>query len=133
MMNKVIFYILSLTWGLPMTLVGAVCSLFLLLMGHKPKTWRGCVCFEVGKDFGGVNFGMFFITEKNGGRKLKNHEYGHAVQNCILGIFMPFAVSIPSAVRYWWRRIKKPNTAYDSIWFEKWATKIGERGDTACG
>ena len=62
-----------------------------------------------------------------------NHEFGHSIQNCYLGLFMPFLVAIPSAIRYWYRElivrwgIKKywelPD--YDSIWFERTATSFG--------
>lgn len=42
-------------------------------------------------------------------------------------------VSIPSCIRYWWReyKIRKGlgNTLppYDRIWFEGWATRLGEK------
>lgn len=112
-----------------MTLVGSLCVLVLILTGRRPKKWCNSFYIEVGKAWGGVNLGMFFLCCKNSGTDLKNHEYGHAVQNCILGPLMPFLVSIPSGIRYWYREIKKPNTAYDSIWFERWATEIGDRED----
>ena len=43
---------------------------------------------------------------------------------------MIFLVSAPSSIRYWQRRIKtrlrKPlKTAYDDIWFEGQATRLG--------
>ena len=58
------------------------------------------------------------------------HEYGHSLQNCILGPFMLIVVNLPSTVRYWYRRIamslgKAPKKPYDSIWFEGQATKWG--------
>lgn len=58
---------------------------------------------------------------------------GHAIQNIILGVFMPFVVCIPSAVRYWWREWVKHRgrsatlPPYDSIWFEGWASRLGEK------
>ncbi|MBQ4557172.1 MAG: hypothetical protein IJA60_05960 [Clostridia bacterium] len=110
-----------------MTLAGAICVFFLVIKGYKLKKWYDCFYVEFGENWGGVNLGMFFITDRNSSVHTKNHEHGHAVQNCILGLFMPFLVSIPSAVRYWYRRVKKPNTAYDSVWFEKWASDIGEK------
>lgn len=63
------------------------------------------------------------------------HEWGHGIQNIILGPLMPFLVAIPSCIRYWYRELlvrsgeKKyadlPD--YDSIWFEGWATKLGKK------
>ena len=47
------------------------------------------------------------------------HEFGHSFQNAILGPFMIFLVSIPSAIRYWYQTIReskgKTNKPYDSF------------------
>ena len=59
------------------------------------------------------------------------HESGHGIQNLLFGPLMPFVVSIPSAIRYWYReylmKVKKIKCwnlpDYDSIWFEGTATK----------
>ena len=132
-MNIILFYFLSLTWGLPQTLGGAIMALVLIITGHKPKMWKNCVWFEVDKNIGGFNLGLFFVTRRGASTHLKNHEYGHAIQNCILGPFMPLVVSLPSSVRYWYRefrynrRGKTPPTPYESIWFEKWATNLGKK------
>ncbi len=53
----------------------------------------------------------------------------------MLGFFMPFIVSIPSAVRYWYReylvrdgkKLSWELPPYDSIWFEGWATALGTK------
>lgn len=64
---------------------------------------------------------------------LLSHEHGHGVQNCIYGPLMPLLVSIPSSTRYHFRNFKKrffkkaPKTPYESVWFEKEATVIGQR------
>ena len=59
----------------------------------------------------------------------RNHEHGHAVQNAVYGVLMPFIVCIPSATRYWCRRTKDPSTLppYDSVWFERQATEWGSK------
>ena len=62
---------------------------------------------------------------------LRDHEFGHSIQNCRFGPLMPFLVSIPSSTRYRWRLfrervLKKPSaTPYDSVWFEAQATRLG--------
>lgn len=132
MKNKALFYILSFTWGLPMTLIGLISALVLILMGYKPKSWGGCLSFNVGKNWGGVSFGIVMITDESDRVSAKNHEFGHALQNCRYGFLMPFIVCIPSAVRYWYRRIRtrkglKNVTAYDAVWFEAEATRLGEK------
>lgn len=129
-MSKFKFYLLSFTWGLPLTLVGLLVAAVLLCAGKKPKRWGYCWYFEVGEDWGGLELGVIFITNKNPGNHIRNHEHGHGIQNCYFGPLMPFIVSIPSAIRYWYRTIRemkglKNETRYDDIWFEGQATKLG--------
>ena len=130
--NKFLFYLLSFTWGLPMTLIGCIVALVLLIAGYKPKKWGYCYYFEIGENWGGVELGMFFLTDKNPLDYTKTHEHGHAIQNCWFGPLMPFIVCIPSATRYWYREIRKKigkpcTTAYIDIWFEKQADQLGEQ------
>lgn len=129
-MKRIIFYFLNLTWGLPLNIVGFIVALVLLCAGKKPKRWGDCFYFEVGENWGGVELGIIFLTDKTSNEHTRNHEHGHAIQNCFFGVFMPFIVNIPSAIRYWYRRIREekglPNkTDYDDIWFEGQATRLG--------
>ena len=130
--NKFLFYFLSFVWGLPMTLIGCVIAAVLLITGHKPKKWGYCYYFEIGESWGGVNFGPIFLIDKYSSNYTKNHEHGHAFHNCWFGPLMPFIVSIPSAIRYWYRELfyykrhKTPNNSYDSIWFEGTASTLGK-------
>lgn len=129
------FWVLSLTWGLPMTLCGALVAAALVVTGHKPRMFHHLVYFEVGRGWGGFGCGAFFVVNRGAGLHLKQHEAGHGIQNIILGVFMPFVVSIPSAIRYWYREYlvksgKKRYSelpSYDSMWFEGWATALGEK------
>ena len=131
--NKFLFYFLSFTWGLPMTLIGCLVAAVLFVLGCKPKKWGWCWYFEVGENWGGVELGIFFLTNKNPSVHIRNHEHGHGFQNCIFGFLMPFIVCIPSAVRYWYREYlvlsgrKKAYELpdYDSVWFERQASTIG--------
>ena len=129
-MNKFTFYLLSFTWGLPLNLVGAIVALAMIITGHKPQKWGYCYYFEVGENWGGLELGIFFLTNKNPSNHTKNHEHGHAIQNCYWGFLMPFVISIPSAIRYWYRIIRtkrgrRNKTKYDSVWFESQASKWG--------
>ena len=132
-MNKFLFYLLSFTWGLPMTLIGCMVSLVLLIAGYKPKKYGYTWYFEVGNNWGGLELGVMFLTNKTPSTHTKNHEVGHTLQNCYLGPLTPFVVSIPSAIRYWYREYlvrsgkKKWSELpdYDSIWFEGDASKRG--------
>lgn len=130
--SKFVYYFLSFTWGLPMTLVGCIVALILTIGGKRPKKYGRCWCFEFDVNYG-LELGIFFIAPKGNYTSLKNHEHGHGIQNLWLGIFTPLVVSIPSAVRYWIREIKhlinptKKLSSYDSIWFEGTASSSGDK------
>ena len=116
-LDKKTFYLLSFTWGLPMTLAGLAMAIGMLLTGHRMHRFGPCFYFERGKNWGG----MTWVA----------HELGHGMQNCRFGPFMPFLVGIPSSLRYHARRIftringKEPRTPYDAAWFEGQATAVG--------
>lgn len=130
-MNKLTFYLLSFTWGLPLTLVGFIVGAALMIAGKKPEKWGACWYFKIGQNWGGVELGLIFLTDNTPSEHTKNHEHGHAIQNCYFGFFMPFIVCIPSATRYWYRELKyhrkglTPPTKYDDVWFEGQASKLG--------
>ena len=130
-LTKRSFYFLSLTWGLLYTAAGTLVALALILTGHKPKRWGWSWYFEVGKKpWGGAEWGPVFIKDRYSGESLKNHEFGHAIQNCRYGPLMVPLVSLPSSLRYWFRRIQAkrgavPKTDYDAAWFENQATRLG--------
>ena len=128
--NKIVFYALSFTWGIVMSLIGGITALVLLILKYKPEKFGYCIYFKVGKNWGGVNLGPVIITDTGSAVSTKSHEHGHAIQNCVFGPFM-IIVSVMSAARYWYREFKyyrkgkAPTTAYDSVWFEGSATKLG--------
>ena len=135
-LKQIIFWILSLTWGLPMTLVGAFVALYCLIRGRKPKHFYQNVYFVFPSGGWGFNCGpFFFLTADAEHLNMKQHECGHGIQNIIFGPFMPFIVSIPSAIRFYYREWlvstgkKKCSdlSPYDSAWFEGMATKLGEK------
>lgn len=133
-MNKFLYFLLSFTWGLPMTLLGCIVALALIITGHKPiKNLYGW-CFIVNSS-GGFNMGPISIASMNPSEYLLKHEFGHSIQNCFMGPFIIFLVVIPSVTRFWYReylvRVKGRKYSdlpdYDSVWFEGNATKLGEK------
>ena len=98
-MKTALYWIVSCTWGIIMTLIGAVIALGLLIAGHKPKIFHYNVYFAFGTGWGGVNFGAFFFLSTTSPDSTKQHEAGHGLQNLIFGVFQPFVVAIPSAFR----------------------------------
>lgn len=131
-MTKKTFYILSLTWGLPITFAGAIVALALIIYGYEPKKWGDCMYFEIGEHWGGFNIGPVFLIQKYTGDYLKDHEYGHGIQNCFFGPLTPFIIILPSVIRYWYREFRErsgdPCTAgYYDIWFERQASELGTK------
>lgn len=112
-----IFYVLSFTWGIVMSLIGSFVILALLIAGKKPELFHGRVYIRVGESWGGCEMGCFFICDNHPSLALKQHECGHGIQNILFGPFTPFLVSIPSAFRYHLRRLKsyKAKYIYDII------------------
>lgn len=130
-MKRALYYVLSLTWGLPMTLCGALTIGIVRLRGCPVHRFGPCFYAEIGENWGGVELGMFFLKDKTPSAHICLHEAGHSLQNIVYGPFMPFLVSIPSALRYHIRRVAirrghRPRRGYEDIWFEKQATAWGK-------
>lgn len=132
-MNKKIYTILSWTWGIIMTIIGAIVAGVCVSLGYKPQKHAGATYFEVGSTkWGGISLGCFFFTYPGAPKDTKDHEFGHSLQNAVWGPLFPFVIAIPSFVRCqkFNNNIRKgiPNEQeYDAIWFEGQATKWGEK------
>ena len=111
----------------------------LLYLGGKPHK-NGCtIITEIGENWGGLELGCFALCSKYSENhqyyydEVRRHEFGHSIQNIILGPLFLFVVSIPSAIRYWYQRIAIKHGKYfsddwyDSIWFEGTATRVGTK------
>jgi hypothetical protein len=55
--------------------------------------------FEFGECWGGLCLGPFQFVNKYATNKIKDHEYGHSIQNILFGPLFLFIVGIPSLVR----------------------------------
>lgn len=129
---RVAYYVLNFTGGLPTVAVGVLLGMVLRICGFKPRRCGGGLCFEVGHGYGGFSIGLTFVVSRESGESVRRHEFGHSVQNAVLGPLMPIAVSLPSVMRYWYRELcarlgKAVTTPYDGIWFEASATALGEK------
>ena len=131
-LKRIGFYFLSFTWGFIMSFIGLIAIAVLACMG-RVHTFHGRLYGTIGKGWGGVELGCFFICgEDCQSDHLRGHECGHGIQNIIWGPLMPFVICIPSAIRYWyfefyWRKHKRYPNDYDSIWFEGQATRWGKK------
>ena len=130
-MRIFLYWLIQLTWGILINMIGAIVACVLIGKGHKPRRFGYGVYFEVGRNWGGLNLGGFFFVQKDASQALKRHEYGHSFQNMMLGLLTPFLVHIPSAIRYHYRNYKRKKGAvlapYDQFWCEGWATQLGEK------
>ena len=135
--HRWLYYLLACTWGIIMTFLGllisgvlGIASLFTKKIKFEKYHWIYGI--KVGPDYwGGLEMGLMFLRDhKSDDRYINCHEFGHTIQNCILGPLFPFVVGIPSAVRYWIqefrRRKEKLNPPYDGFWAEDAATQCGQ-------
>ena len=127
-MRRSLFYLLSLTWGLPMTLCGLLTAAILRRMGYHPTRYHGAYLFALGERWGGLSLGPVLLTCTDASDRLRRHELGHAIQNCHYGPFI-LPLVLLSVCRYHWREYRArhglPLTSYDSWWFEGEATALG--------
>lgn len=136
---EVLYWCLSCTWGIIMTLVGVVVLPISLMLGGKLRRNGFGIIVEIGGNRGGVSLGPIALcgnyssTSESWFEHTRKHEFGHSLQNCVFGPFFIFLVAIPSACRYWYQNIqlkrgkKFDSTWYDSIWFEGTATSFGTK------
>lgn len=132
----ILYWIDQLTWGLLMTFIGAITTLFCILF-LKGKVHRNgySIITEVGDNWGGLSLGAFSFCggytttciDEDWFQQTRKHEFGHSLQNLYLGPLFSFIVSIPSAIRYHLDMKGKLKRDYYAIWFEKYATSQGVR------
>lgn len=128
-----VFVLLSLTWGLPATLIGTLCALWGLAARRKRRRFGALTVFYLRKARFGFSLGLFLFLPENDPPLLR-HEAGHALQNLYLGPFMPAVVMLPSFFRFQARALlalrgRSPRAAYDDVWFEGQATAWGREMD----
>jgi hypothetical protein len=105
----ILFWLLSLTWGILATLAGVVMATTCLCRGLKPKIFHGNIYFDHVRPYGSNNFGPFFFLGDDALAFTPYHEAGHGLQNILYGPFYLFVVGIPSQL--WFTRFWKENAA----------------------
>lgn len=129
---KVLYWILSLTWGAILSIPGLI-GLCILGMTGCPIIKNGfSFIVVVGNNWGGLNLGIISFVEKSDEeyfQSTRRHEFGHSLQNIVFGPLQLFIVAIPSVIRYWYQTIRDikrlPNKPYDQAIFEYTASKWG--------
>lgn len=125
--SRTLFYILSFTWGIILSIFGLVASLTLRALGHHwhPNQY-GYVIFLGKNSWGGFTLGPFSFVCPDATPELLTHEAGHSYQNIILGPFM-ILLTLVSIVHYWISCfVPSVNEHYYDFWIEANATKLGK-------
>ena len=114
-----LFWAWSCTWGIVMTLIGAVGALALIIGGKQPLVFHGRIYFEIGRAWGAVSLAGAVL----------GFLYGLAALG-VVGLLMALYAGI---IALWVFRREIPQYAggayvdYDAIWFEGAATRRGEK------
>lgn len=135
----ILFWIISLTWGALLTIPGLLITGVLILCGCKAHRNGFSYIVEVGGNWGGLEIGAVAICGEYSEsapawfQHTRRHEFGHNLQQLVFGPLMLFIVSIPSACRYWYKRVKESKGVYfdpdwyERAWFESEATRLGTK------
>lgn len=118
------FWLASCTWGIVMTLIGAVGAFVFAIKGNRARRVGYSLYFVSGNGWGAVALGPFIFMSEGSARSeaTRIHEAGHGVQNCLWGVLFPFVIGLPSLISCAVNPAK-----HSSRWFEMQATKLGER------
>lgn len=119
-MKAFLYWLASLTWGGIMTWIGIVIAIILspiwIIKKRKPQIFGHNIYFEIGKGWGGVNFGAICFVSVGSSNRTKCHEHGHGLQNICWGVLFPFVIALPSAYRYWMRDFKNKDLFAFLVW-----------------
>lgn len=129
----ILFWFVQLTWGALMTIPGLIVTLVCILLGGKVHKNGFSYIVEIGGNWGGLELGAVALcgryseNDKHYFEHIRRHEFGHSVQQLILGPLQLFIIGIPSALRYWYFELtpNKKHQDYDYVWFEYTASKWG--------
>lgn len=128
-----LYYLLLFTWGIIMAIVaglvaGVLAFVNLFTKNMEFKKYKGVLEIRFLKNWGGMDLGLVYVRDITSAESVSNHEVGHSYEIPWMGPLFPFAVAIPSAIRWWIRRLQpnKQHKPYDSAWFESAASECGE-------
>lgn len=115
--------------GFVLSFIGDIVYFTLCLLGYQQKMFYDiCPYFEMGKGWGGLSLGWFFICCKDAPEKTKCHELGHTLQNANMGGWKMLGLSLISVIRYWYYTLCNIDwSTYYSWWFEGQASELGTK------
>lgn len=131
----ILYWLVSLTWGCITTIPGLIVGIALTMCGFRSHRNGFGFIIEVGGNWGGFSIGpvslcgSYYESNRYWFEHTRRHEFGHSVQQLVLGPFQILLVTIPSIIRYWYQRIRTSkglrNAPYDQAIFEYTASKYG--------
>ena len=128
-LKRTLFVLLQCTWGILPTILGLF---FFLKMRDLPHSvYRGCIDTKWNSR-GGLCLGLFIFTPRDdvpNSQKIRVHEYGHCVQNIVLGPLFVIVgmISVIWARNPYFRKLRREKKIpYTSCFVESWASRWGE-------
>lgn len=127
-MKKFFYILLQCTWGGLITFIG----LFFLIANRSCEhQWYRCCIDTKWNKRAGLSLGLFTFTPKDtvpNAQLIRVHEYGHTIQNLVLGPLMLFVGLISIA---WFNlpcfvRLRERGVPYTACFVEAWASRWGE-------
>lgn len=128
-MKKTLYILLQCTWGGIATLIGLG---FFLAHRHCEHQWYRCCIDTKWNGAGGLSLGLFTFTPKDdvpNAQLIRVHEYGHTIQNLVLGPLMLFVgiISVTWGNHPCFDRLRRESgVPYTACFVEAWASKWGE-------
>lgn len=132
-MKNILLKILDWTWCLPQNLIGFIFKLFVkikirsFMCDYSKNLFIHSYCTDL--KVGSITLGKYiFLADVHWYDKdVLLHEYGHVLQNYILGPLYLIVIGLPSLL--WAGFIhklvnKKKKVSYYSFYTEKWANKL---------
>lgn len=132
--HRLLYYFLSFTWGIIMTLISLLVTVVLFIPSLFTKKIQfhryGWIYYvKLGKYWGGFETGIMFLRDWESDEDYINcHEFGHTMQNILFGPLDPFISTIPSVIHYWLSELfpKYGAKPYAALWFEDSADQCGK-------
>ncbi|MEE5992525.1 MAG: hypothetical protein V3G42_04720 [Oscillospiraceae bacterium] len=127
---SILWILLQCIWCTPQNLIGLVLHLIHRKNGYYH--FRGAIV-TAWKHEGCTSLGAFIFMEQSclHHERLLVHEYGHTVQNAVLGWLYPLVIVIPSMLWYHLPMCqhyrKRKQFSYYRFYTEKWANAWGEK------
>lgn len=117
------------TWCLPQTILGLLVFIITLEQNVEIRHYKSVNLNKLDWDgFGGLSLGKYiFLESKKFDQKHIRHEYGHTIQNYILGPLYLLVVGIPSLTLSTLARFSDTvKRNYFNCFPENWADSLGK-------